>query len=361
MRDKDGVLDRKPQVNLSRPTAGRMYLVCLCAGLGIVQSALTDTFSSLVVALCTLAAALATELIIGGVGGRRRMVRDGSAAASALILVLLLPNRIPPVYAILGAVFAVAVVKHSFGGLGSNWLNPALGGWLFIRLSWPGVFGRSLKHSPLSIIAETLGEGISNPQGSPLGFLKISGAGNSALSVSFLDNTVRSLLNNTIFSITGAELPSGYIDLLFSRAPGIIADRGLMALLLGTVIITAFQVSRVRIPAAYLLCYGFLVKMFGALPFGGAAGGGDVLFGLFTGGTMAAAFLLAADPATAPKSGVGILGAAVLAALFSWVFRYQGLEPYGAFFAVIMVNALTPLIRTAEERLLYPVNRRPGA
>jgi electron transport complex protein RnfD len=265
------------------------------------------------------------------------------------------------VYVILGTVFAIAVVKHSFGGLGSNWLNPALGGWFFIRFSWPGVFGRSLENSPLSIIAETLGGGVSNPQGSPLGFLKISGAGNSALSASFLDNTVRSVLNNTIFSITGAELPSGYIDLLFSRAPGIIADRGLVALLLGTVIITASQVSRVWIPAVYLLCYGFLVRIFGALPFGGAAGGGDVLFGFFTGGTMAAAFLLAADPATGPKSRAGILGAAVLAAFFSWLFRYQGLEPYGAFFAVAMVNVLTPLIRTVEERLHYPVNRRPAA
>jgi electron transport complex protein RnfD len=329
--------------------------------LGIAQSALTDTFYSLAVALCALAAALAAELVIGGVKGRRRMIRDGSTAASALILALLLPNRIPPVYAILGAVFAVAVVKHSFGGLGSNWLNPALGGWFFIRLSWPGVFGRSLENSPLSIIAETLGGGVSNPQGSPLGFLKISGAGNSALSVSFLDNTVRSVLNNTVFSITGAELPSGYIDLLFSRAPGIIADRGLMALLLGTVIITASQVSRVWIPAAYLLGYGFLVRMFGALPFGGAIGEGDVLFGFFTGGTMAAAFLLAADPATAPKSGAGILAAAVLAAFFSWVFRYRGLEPYGAFFAVAMVNVLTPLIRALEDRLLYTVNRRPAA
>jgi electron transport complex protein RnfD len=265
------------------------------------------------------------------------------------------------VYAIFGAVFAVAVVKHSFGGLGSNWLNPALGGWFFIRFSWPGVFVRSLENSPLSIIAETLGGGLSNPQGSPLGILKISGAGNAVLSVSFLDGAVRSLLNNTIFSITGAELPSGYIDLLFSRAPGIIADRGLAALLLGTVIITASHVSRVWIPAAYLFCYGFLVRVFGALPFGGAAGGGDVLFGFCTGGTVAAAFLLAADPATGPKSRAGILAAAVLAALFSWIFRYRGLESYGAFFAVAMVNVLTPLIRTLEEHFFYPVNRRPAA
>jgi electron transport complex protein RnfD len=338
-----------------------MYLICACAGLGIIQSALSDTFYSLAVALCVLTAALITEFVISSVNGQPRMVRDGSAAASALILVLLLPNRIHPVYAILGTVFAIAVVKHSFGGLGSNWLNPALGGWFFVRLSWPGIFGRSLQGSPLSVIAETLGGGVSNPQGSPLGLLKISGAGNSALSSSFLDTTVSSILNNTIFSITGAELPSGYIDLLFSRAPGIIADRGLMALLLGTVIITASQASRAWIPAVYLLCYGFLVRVFGALPFGGVAGDGDILFCFFTGGTMAAAFLLAADPATGPKSRAGILAAAILAALFSWIFRYQGLEPYGAFFAVVMINVLTPLIRTIEERFFYPVNRRHTA
>ena len=361
MKDRDSIPDQKPQVNLSRPTAGRMYLVCVCAGLWIIQSALTDTFHSLVVALCALAAALITELTIGGFNHRYRVVRDGSAAVTALILTLLLPNRIHPAYAISGVVFAIALVKHSFGGLGSNWLNPALGGGFFIRLSWPGAFGRSLGGSSLSIIRETLGGGLSNPQGSPLGLLKISSAGSSALSASFLDNTVSSLLNNTVFSITGAELPSGYIDLLFSRVPGIIADRGLMALLLGTVIITASQVSRAWIPAVYLFCYGLLVRIFGALPFGGAAGEGDVLFGFFTGGTMAAAFLLAADPATGPKSRAGSLAAAILAALFSWIFRYRGHEPYGAFFAVALVNVLVPLIRTVEDRLFYPVNRRRPA
>ncbi|MDR2159022.1 MAG: RnfABCDGE type electron transport complex subunit D [Treponema sp.] len=361
MRDKDSILDQKPQVNLSQPTAGRMYLVCVCAGLGIVQSALTDTFHSLAVALCALGAALITELAAGGFDRQHRVIRDGSAAVTALILTLLLPNRIHPIYVIPGAVFAIAVVKYSFGGLGSNWLNPALGGWFFIRLSWPGAFGRSLEGSPLSIITEILGGGVSNPQGSPLGLLKISGAGNAAFSASLLDNTVSSVLNGTIFSITGAKLPSGYIDLLFSRAPGIIADRGLMALLLGTIIVTASQAGRVWIPAVYLFCYGILVRAFGALPFGGAAGEGDMLFGFFTGGTMAAAFLLAADPATGPKSRAGSLAAAILAALFSWIFRYWGREPYGAFFAAALVNVLTPLIRSIEDRLLYPVNRRHPA
>jgi electron transport complex protein RnfD len=252
----------------------------------------------------------------------------------------------------------MAVVKHSFGGLGSNWVNPGLGGWLFIRSAWPASFDKALAGSPFPVLYESLRGGLSDPQGSPLGILKISGFGPFPGSASPLDGTVTSFLNSRIFSVAGAELPAGYIDLLISRTPGIIADRGLLALLLGTIIITASQVSRSWVPAVYLGFFGLLVRMFGALPFGGALWNGDVLFGFFSGGTMAAAFLLASDPATGAKSKAGILAAVILGALFSWFFRYQGFDAYGAFFAAALINALTPLIRSFEGRLLYFQKRR---
>jgi electron transport complex protein RnfD len=206
-------------------------------------------------------------------------------------------------------------------------MNPALGGWLFIRFSWPHVFEQDLEGSSLP---------------------GLTAAGGNAL-----DTAVRSFLNHTVFSLTGSELPGGYIDLLFSGAPGIIADRGLCALLLGTIVITASQVNRSWIPAVYLGVYALLIRAFGALAYGGAAGEGDILFGLFSGGTVAAAFLLASDPATGAKSDMGMLAAVILGAFFSFVFRYPGGEPYGAFFAIALVNALMPLIRTIENRQLY--------
>jgi electron transport complex protein RnfD len=357
MREKDGILYQKPQVNLARPTAGRMWLVSLCAGMAILQSALTDSFASLVVALTVTAAAVLTELLISYKSVRMAALKDGSAVASALVLSLMLPNHIHPVYAALGACFAMAVVKHSFGGLGSNWLNPAIGGWLFIRLSWSSAFNNALTASPLSALTESLKRGFSTPQGSPLGLLKIDGNGFFA-GGSPLDAAVRNLLNNTIFSITGAELPGGYIDLFVSSAEGIIADRGLGALLLGAVIITASQVSRSWIPAVYLGAYGVFIRIFGALPFGGNFGGGDILFGFLSGGTMAAAFLLTADPATGAKSVPGVLVVSLLAGILSYLFRYLGAEPYGAFYAVALLNAALPLIRRIESRKFYE-KRRP--
>jgi electron transport complex protein RnfD len=267
-----------------------------------------------------------------------------------MVLVLLLPNQIHPLYAAAGVVFAMLLVKFSFGGLGANWMNPALGAWLFIRFSWPRSFDAALEGSSFLALAEAMGQGLSDPQGSPLGILRINAGASSFLGI---DAAVTDFLNRTIFALTGSELPLGYISLFFSRTPGIIADRGIAALFLGTVIILASQVIRPWIPAIYLGIYALFVRVFGGIFYGGPLGSGDVLFSIFSGGTLVAAFLLMADPVTGAKSSPGMLAAVFLGALFSFVFRYPGAEPYGAFFAVALVNVLTPLIRILEDRFLY--------
>jgi electron transport complex protein RnfD len=337
-----------------------MWLVSTCAGVTILQSALTDAFASLFIALAAVAGALITEFLIDDIsmrrfireGGSRKagagwVHRDGSAITSALVLTLLLPNTIHPLFAFFGAMFAMLVLKHSFGGLGANWVNPALGAWLFIRLGWPHAFSDALRDSSLSILSASL-QGIAplkeGSLGSPLAlYTTLSGS---------LDTYWTALLNRTIFSLASSELPGGYIDLLVYSGPGIIADRGLLALLAGTIIMTAVQVSRFWIPLAYLTVYGLLVRLFGALP-GAGFGAGDVIFGLFSGGTLVAAFILAADPSTGPKSSLGLLIAALLGGGLSFLFRYLGFEPYGAFFAVALLNALTPLFRYFETRFLF--------
>jgi electron transport complex protein RnfD len=320
-----------------------MWLISACAGLAILQSSLSDSFASLAVAFAATGGALLTELLIDAFAGRLferpwaespwGNYRDGSAVASALVLTLLLPNRIDPFFAFLAAVFAMTVVKHSFGGLGANWANPALGAWLFARFSWPAAFANALGDSPLSFFAENPGNGFVQALGS--------------------DTFWTPLLNKTIFAFLGAELPPGYIKLFSYSGPGIIADRGVLAFLLGSILITAGQASRFWIPLCYLGAYCFLVRLFGAMPFGGDFGAGDMLTGLFTGGVLVAAFLLAAEPSTGPKSRALMLLAAVLGGALSFVFRYLGFEPYGAFFAPALLNALSPLFRCFETRFLY--------
>ncbi|MDR1108034.1 MAG: RnfABCDGE type electron transport complex subunit D [Spirochaetaceae bacterium] len=351
MFHKDLVLLQRPQINLARSTSARMWLVSLCAGMTILQSALTDSYRSLIIALCTVFSAAAVEMLIF-LKTKKFTLGDGSAVASALILSLLLPNQIHPAVAALGAAFAIAVVKNSFGGLGTNWVNPALGGWFFIRFSWPVLFGDALKGSPLTILRESVLRGVADPQGSPLGIMKIGG-----IAAGTLDTGLTAALNTTVFSLTRTELSPGYLDFFVLLREGIIADRGLAAFLLGSVIITASQANRSWIPGIFLGVYAFFVRIFGALPFGGALGEGDLLFGLLTGGTLAAAFLLIADPVTGPRSNIGGVVVAALAGFFTFLFKFRGNEPYGAFFAVFLLNALTPLIRFMEDRFLCGARR----
>jgi electron transport complex protein RnfD len=309
-----------------------MWLVCGCAFLCVLQSAASDGGKSFFVSLTALLSALTIEILLTWKKSGFMKIIDGSAAATAMTLTLLLPNQINPLYAAFGSVFAITVVKFSFGGLGSNWLNPALGGWLFIRFSWPDAFTKAMEGSNASV-AELL-----------------------TAQTSALDNSVTAFLNKTVFSATSSHLPSGYIDLLFSNNPGFIADRGLFALLIGTVIITAVGISRVWGPPLFLFVFSFLTRLAGDKA--GELWNGDMLYGIFTGGTVAAAFILAAEPASGAQYKPGILFTVIAGAILSWVFRYQCLDFSGCFIALALVNCLTPLVRFFELKFLTFRERR---
>jgi len=328
---------QKPQINISYPSIGRMWLICGCAFACVLQSSLSDGGSSLIIALTAFSSAILTEFLLTCRVNRGAKIKDGSAAATALILTLLLPNQIHPVYVFFGTAFAITVVKYSFGGLGSNWLNPALGGWLFIRFSWPAAFSSLLGDSAASVSEMRL-----------------------TAELSALDKTVTEFFNSSVFSVAGVQLPSGYIDLLFYNGPGIIADRGLFALLAGTLIITAIGINRGWIPLLFLAVYGFFIRLAGDLtPVGaGILWNGDMLYGLFSGGTIAAAFILAAEPSSGAKLKPGIICAVFFGAVFSWFFRYKCLDFSGCFIALAIINCLTPLIRLLEERFLLSRNSR---
>jgi electron transport complex protein RnfD len=108
----------------------------------------------------------------------------------------------------------------------------------------------------------------------------------------------------------------------------------------------------------FVAVYSILVRIFGALPFGGPLGEGDVIFALLSGGTLAAAFILATDPATGPKSMPGNVIYIFLCAFFAFLFRYPGLDPYGVVMAVLLGNVLVPLIRRIENTKYYEKRKR---
>ena len=347
---------QEPQITLTCPASGRMWLVSFCAFITVMQSALTDSFSSLILAVVSVVAAVVTDFFILNKSNRAALLKDGSTVASALILALLLPNKIAPIYAVMGSIFAVVVIKHGFGGLGSNWLNPAAGGWLFIRLSWPVSFSRALEGSPLSLLTQNIDKGFSSPGASPIEILAAIPGGISSHG-GFMEAHLRPFLNNTVFSFLKIEMPEYYLGFLTSQSPGLIVDRGILALILGTVIINIYQAGRTLVPVLWLAIFIFFTRLSGTIPFGAGWWKGDVFFALCSGGTLAAAFILALDPVTSAKSSWCIYGTAVIGGFFAWLFRYPGAEAYGAIYSVLVINALLPAIRSFENRLIYQKRR----
>jgi electron transport complex protein RnfD len=202
-------------------------------------------------------------------------------------------------------------------------MNPALGGWLFIRLSWPQAFLRALDGSTEQL-----------PQ-----------------AATAVDQIIRTFFNKFIFPFIGAELPSGYIDLFSVRSPGIIADRAVFILVVSVAVIAAFEISRLWFSVLFLAVFGFLVRLAGSDD--GFLWNGDVIHAFLSGGTLVAAFILVADPSSGAKSVPGNIAAVFLAAVLSFAFRYAGHAFYGSFFAVALVNALIPLFAKVEHHLLY--------
>jgi electron transport complex protein RnfD len=194
----------------------------------------------------------------------------------------------------------------------------------------------------------SISKGLVDPSGSPLAILKIAG-----YKPSVFDGALTAQINGSALSSLGIEISGGYIDFFAHSDPGIIADRGLSALLLATIVLLASRSTKSFIPAVFLAVFVILVRLGGAFPYGGSTGGGDMLFSLLTGGTILAAFMLAAEPATGAKSQIGAVATAFLSGALAFALRFPGAEPYGAPLAVACMNAVVPVLRRIERNALY--------
>jgi Na+-translocating ferredoxin:NAD+ oxidoreductase RnfD subunit len=227
-----------------------------------------------------------------------------------------------------------------------NWHGELLGGWVMPRIL-SGVDGLSAA-TPLGYLADATGGARVSM---PLEVLKKAG-----YPVSAFDGSATSFLNQHVFGPLGAELPGGYVDLALGFRPGAIGEVAGLLLLAASVFLIARKVIRWEAPFAALLVFGLAARLSGGSV--GEPMSGDVLFAVFSGGFILTAFIALADPVTSPVSrrGQAIFGAGVGALAFA--FRRWGAQPDGSAFAVLIMNALVPLIDKALPPTLQGPRRR---
>jgi len=251
-------------------------------------------WKALLLIVVTVASSVMTEYLYG-LYRKKTTITDLSAVVTGLLLALNLPVSAPWWIGVMGAVFAILVVKMLFGGLGQNFMNPALGGRCFLVISFPAL---------MTNFACDAYSGAT-----PLAALK---AGESV-------NVYR---------------------MMVGTIPGTIGETSMVALVLGAAFLIWFGIIDLRIPGSYILSLAVFVTVFGGRGFDW----NYIMAHLAGGGLMLGAFFMATDYVTRPITVKGQYVYGVFLGILTGIFRVFGPGAEGVSFAIILGNLLVPLI-----------------
>ncbi len=283
-----------------------------------------------VLAIATLGC-LATEVVCQRLMGQPVTIADGSAAITGVLLALNLPPSSPWWLTLLGAVIAIVIGKQVYGGLGSNPFNPALVARVVLLISFP------VQMTTWSVPAP-IGSGLDLvTAATPLGEWK-----------------------NAVM-LTGQlppDMNAGLLDYFIGNMAGCIGEVSALALLLGAAYLLYKRILTWHIPTAFV---GTVVALSGVFWLINPAKYPSPLFHLLTGGLVLGAFYMATDMVTTPVSFRGMLLFGVGCGVLTVLIRLFGGYPEGVSFAILLMNAATPLIDRYTKPRTFGTFRQGGA
>ncbi len=351
-----------PQIHHRDSTARIMWTVVLClapAGLWGIY-----VFGPRVLAVLgvSILAAVLAEYVMARALGKETTIGDGSAFLTGLLIGFNLPPSIPYYIPILASLFAIVVVKWTFGGLGQNWMNPALAGRVFVFFSWTGQMTnwsmpRTMDVADTVSSASVLGflkTGLLDYQGAdrgPLAFLHSSGYPQSSMDLR---------VTEWLQGIFGEGVLGGYWDLFVGNVPGCIGEVSALLLLLGAAYLFYKKIITWEIPVAYILSFSLLIWIFGGFRYNAGFFSGNILFHLLSGGLILGVFYMATDMVTSPLTSKGMLIFGVGAGFLTFLIRIYGSFPEGVSLAIILMNIFVPMINRYTRGPIFGVTTDKG-
>ncbi|MDD2929401.1 MAG: RnfABCDGE type electron transport complex subunit D [Sideroxydans sp.] len=278
------------------------------------------------------------------------VLMDGSGILTAWLLALSLPPYAPWWIAVLGSLFAVIVGKQIFGGLGQNVFNPAMAARVMLLISFP---------------LEMTTWGAPLPLTSPNGLNLLEG-----LRVTFLSQPIDGMASASLLGHVKTEFTRGIgldqaltgfftpMDALWGMRAGSLGETAALLLLLGGLVLIARRIITWHAPVAMLLGVAVPALIFSLIDGNHYAG---PLVHLLSGGVMLGAFFIITDPVTSPNTAKGQFIFGLGCGLLTWVIRTWGGYPEGVAFAVLLMNAATPLIDQYVKPRIYGRDRKGAA
>lgn len=340
------LVESSAQIRSPLNTAKIMWAVVLALVPAGIWGVVVFGVRSLIVVALSIIMSVLTEWGLNRLSHKRQTIQDGSAFLTGLLIGYNMPPSVPIFIPVIASIFAIAVVKFSFGGLGGNWMNPALAGRVFVFFSWTG--GMSAWRSPSALRAmdtlsgatplATLKTGLLDHTG---GFLSSTDfLGELGYPVSRFASSVSGFFADTL----GMSVSPINIDLFIGNVSGCIGEVSALLLIAGFMYLMVKKIVIPIIPFVYILSFSLLVWVFGGLRAGGEFFTGDVWFNLMSGGLMLGALYMATDMVTSPLTakGMAIFGLGV--GFLTFLFRFYGSLPEGVSLAIIIMNIFVPMI-----------------
>ncbi len=257
---------------------------------------------ALLLALVCVVSCVLFEHLWNKILKKQNTIADLSAVVTGLLIALNVPVTLPFYMAIIGCAFAIIIVKQFFGGLGHNFMNPALAARAFLLASWGGAMTTFVEPGEVVHIF-----------------------GNA--------DVITSATPLTILKEGGGDLPSLW-QLFIGNIGGSMGETSALAILIGAAFLVYKKVISLHTPLSFLLTLFVL----------GFIGGGNGLFHILSGGVMLSAFFMATDYTTTPTTKKGQIIFGIGAGLITFVIRKWGGYPEGATYAILLMNVLAPLI-----------------
>ncbi|MCL2183372.1 MAG: RnfABCDGE type electron transport complex subunit D [Chitinispirillia bacterium] len=315
--------------------------------------------SAVLLTLVCIAAAVAAEFFANLIMKRPQTIGDCSAVITGVLVAFNVSPSLPLWMGALGSVFAIIVAKMVFGGLGCNFINPALAGRVFLIASYPAPmtsfpatnFG-SINGLDAKSLTGALNEwSILPPDAAASASLSAAvDAVTSATPLEAIKST--SILDSYAANIT--EFHKALTDLFVGNVGGCLGETSAVALLAGGIFLMAIRAIDFRIPFFYILTvFGLFWLTNGTSTYFTVDALITPTFHILAGGLFLGAFFMATDPVTSPITPNGRIIFGVGCGLLTFVIRKYGGYPEGVSFSIVLMNLVVPLIDRCTRPAIY--------
>lgn len=311
-----------PHVKVPMSTQSIMAAVLVALSPCVATAAYWFGWRALLVVAISVVACVLFELLAQTISKRPITISDLSAAVTGVILALNLPVTAPWWMIVIGAGFAILIVKQLFGGLGCNFLNPALAARAVLLASWPSRMTDFT--APVGIVNFTASDAISSAT-------YLSGSYNA-----------------------------GLLELLIGKIPGSLGEVCKLAILFGLAYLLIRKVITIEVPASFIGSFMLFAFLFGIALNEYSNAAEMFLFpveAVLSGGVLFGAVFMATDYVTNPMTNLGRIIFGIGCGLLVAVIRFFGSYPEGVTYAILLMNIFTPLIdRYIRPRVYGEVN-----